>query len=286
MGANFLIISGINTEKIEKKHTKERALKSEVATDLTLDFPIDDEFTSNENYCKLHLGDYFNGPIEKLLSLVKEAKIDIEDIFVSEVTAQYILYIEEIKKIDMEQASEFLEMAAWLLEIKSKSLLPKPKEEDDEDDPKKLFFQKIEEYKLYKAACLKMKLQEAINIHFREPDSTVGDPRFVLKDMTKDGLMKALQKMFIKLESKPFTNKERNITMDRFTVSDKIGHIKDILMFREVLTFDDLFTEDYTKSEIITTFQALLELLTRQFVSCEQKEVFGEIIITRKPVEE
>ncbi len=226
--------------------------------------------------------DQFEGPLDLLLHLIKAAKIQIKDIFVSQITEQYMEYINDLKEVDLENASEFIEMAAWLLEIKSKSLLPKPQEEiPEEEDSEKQLIQRLEEYKLYKEACQKMKEQETVGIHFRAPDASVGEPRFVLKDMTMEGLMKALQKMFLKMEKRAITHKERRITLDRFTVAEKMSHIKDFMLLRDTATFDELFEDDYSKSEIITTFQALLELLKLQFVKAEQKEVFGEILIKK-----
>lgn len=235
----------------------------------------------NESSYKIKL-ETFEGPLDLLLHLIKQAKIQIQDIFVSQITEQYISYIEEIKELDLDNASEFIEMAAWLIEIKSKSLLPKPKEEPpDEEDAQKQLIQRLEEYKLYKEACQKMKEQETVGVFFRPPDSSVGEPRFILKDMTMDGLMKALQKMFLKMEKRNITHKERHITLDRFTVAEKISHIKDFMLMRDTAKFDELFDADYSKSEIITTFQALLELLKMQFVTAEQHEIFGEILLRK-----
>ena len=225
----------------------------------------------------------FEGPLDLLLHLIKTAKIKIEDIFVSEITEQYLGYMDQIPDLDLDSASEFIEMAAWLLEIKSRSLLPKPQEEqEEEEDPKKALIQRLKEYQLYKEACAKMKEQETVGLHFRAPDASLAEPRFALKDMNMDGLMQALQKMFLKLEKRNITRRERHITLDRFTVAEKILHIMDFMKFRESATFDELFEDDYTKSEIITTFQALLELLKNQYLRAEQKEVFGEIRIWKK----
>lgn len=225
--------------------------------------------------------DKFEGPLDALLNMIKSAKIRIEDIFVSDITEQFIGMCEEFKKMDLERASEFIEMAAWLLEIKSKSLLPKPKEEIEENDPKRELIQKLQEYQLYKEASQKMKEQETVGIHYRNPSDIVGEARFVLKDMTMDGLMKALQKLFLRLDEKSIVKKERKIMLDRFSVSDKISHIKDLMLYKEHARFDELFDEDYTKSEIITTFQALLELLKMQYIKAEQAEIFGEILLHR-----
>ena len=246
-----------------------------------VDTQLPPDETYDENSYKVKL-DRFEGPLDLLLHLIKAAKIEIKDIFVSQITEQYMEYIEQIKEVDLENASEFIEMAAWLIEIKSKSLLPKPKEEvPEEEDSEKQLIRRLEEYKLYKEASQKMKEQETVGIHFRAPDQSVGEPRFMLKDMTMDGLMKALQKMFLKMEKRNITQKERHIVLDRFTVAEKMSHIKDFMLFRKTARFDELFDDDYSKSEIITTFQALLELLKLQFVRAEQHEVFGEILLTK-----
>lgn len=248
-------------------------------TTVQSDLPAGEEYDESSYKVKL---EQFEGPLDLLLHLIKVAKIEIKDIFVSQITEQYMEYINELKEVDLENASEFIEMAAWLIEIKSKSLLPKPKEEiPEEEDSEKQLIQRLEEYKLYKEASLKMKEQETVGMHFRAPDASVGEPRFMLKDMTMDGLMKALQKMFLKMEKRNITHKERRITLDRFTVTEKMSHIKDFMLLRETARFDELFEADYSKSEIITTFQALLELLKLQFVRAEQKEVFGEILLTK-----
>ncbi len=225
--------------------------------------------------------DSFEGPIDLLLHLVKAAKIRIEDIFVSAITEQYMKYMEQIDSVDLEKASDFIEVAAILLEIKSKSILPNEQEEDDENSAKRELIQRIEEYKLYKEACEKMKEKETVGAFYKDPDASVGDSRIILKDMNMDGLVKALQKLFLKMEQRALTAPQRKITLDRFTVAEKITHIKDALTVKDETSFFELFEADYTKSEIITTFQALLELLKMQFMHAEQKEIFGDIILKR-----
>ena len=116
----------------------------------------------------------FEGPLDLLLHLIRKAKIPIEEIFISKITEQYIGYMEQLKEVDLDRASEFIEMAALLLEIKSKSLLPKPPvEEEDPEDAKRELIQRIKEYKLYKDACKKMKELETVDILYREPDPSV-----------------------------------------------------------------------------------------------------------------
>ena len=116
--------------------------------------------------------DNFEGPLDLLLHLIKEAKIEIKDIFVSQVTDQYLQYIASMDVIDVEKASEYLSMAATLVEIKSKALLPKPEEFlDDIEDPEQALIRQIEEYKLFKETSEKLKQQENVNRFYKEPDS-------------------------------------------------------------------------------------------------------------------
>ncbi len=243
------------------------------------------EINSEEEYSssyRVKLAD-FEGPLDLLLELVKKNKLDIATLKVAMITEQYMEYMKEIDTIDLDKASEFIEMAALLLEIKSKALLPKLEEiaEDDEEDSEESLRRRLEEYKLYKEAGEKMKEKETVNILYRAPDPTVGKPKLVLKDMTKLGLMEALKKLFVKMEQRALVNQNRQIKLDRFTVADKIREIADFITMRETASFFELFEDDYTKSEIITTFQALLELIKNQVLTAEQKEIFGDIILTK-----
>ena len=230
---------------------------------------------------EVHL-ENFDGPLDLLWFLIRRSKIDISEIFVSEITEQYLATMSQVENLDMERASEFIEVAACLIEIKSKALLPRPQEiPDSEDDPEKTLIRRLEEYRIYKEASLKIKEIETTGMHYRDPDSSVGKPRLVLNDMTMEGLVEALKKMFVKLEIKAQENQQRNIKKDRFTVADKIAQIRDYYADAETITFTDLFDDDYNKSEIITTFQAMLELLKGQFFRAEQNQVFGEILLHR-----
>lgn len=229
----------------------------------------------------------YDGPLDLLLDLVKRAKIRIEDIFISDITEQYLAAMEQLDELDMDEAADFIEVAATLLEIKSRALLPRPEVvESPEDDPKTELINRIEEYKIYKEAAEKMREQEIINMHYRAPDDSVGQPRLVLKDTTTEGLVKALRKMFEKIGTRQQVLKTRKINLDTYTVADKIEFIKKTVNERGTVTFDELFDEDFTIEEIVTTFMALLELLKNQVVRAEQKEIFDTITITKRGVGE
>ena len=225
----------------------------------------------------------FEGPLDLLLHLIKRAKIQIREIFVSEITSQYLEYLAEISTVDLESAAEFMAMASYLIEIKAKSLLPKPEvlNDPDEDDGSDLI-RRLEEYDLFKKASEKMKETETVKLHFRAPDPTVGDERIALKDMNMEGLFRALQKIYSRIEKRSLSMTEREIVRDPFTVAEKIELIENLLASKRKVKFDELFDENSTKTEIITTFQALLELMKLQFLEVTQEETFGEILLTIK----
>lgn len=224
----------------------------------------------------------FDGPLDLLWFLIRRSKIDVNDIFVSQITEQYLQSISNIESLDLEKASDFIEVAACLIEIKSKAMLPKPSAPlEDEDSPEKELIRRLEEYRIYKEASVKMKEQETIGMHYRAPDNSVGTPRLVLSDMNISGLVKALQKLFGKIEQKAQENQLRNIRKDRFTVAEKMNQIMEVFALNDEVKFYDLFDNDYNKSEIITTFQAMLELLKNQFFTAEQEHPFAEIILHR-----
>ncbi len=238
-------------------------------------------FIEDEDAYRFVLSD-FEGPLDTLLFLIRKSKMSIEDVKISEITEQYLELMKGIDKVDLDKASEFVSMAALLLEIKSKSLLPKPPEpEPAAVDEEKALKTQLLLYSMYKEAAEKMKKTETEDIYYRAPDPSVGMPRLQLKDMTKDGLMEALRKMFVKLEQKAALNKERHIVMDRFTVAEMVDMIKDKVERQKETSFFSLFGDDYTKSEIITTFQALLELIKMQFLTAKQDALFDDITLCK-----
>ena len=240
-----------------------------------------DKDVYNPDSYEVHL-ENFDGPLDLLWFLIRRSKIDINEIFLSEITEQYLASMSQIETLDLERASEFIEVAACLIEIKSKALLPRPPViEDPMDDPEKTLIRRLEEYRLFKEASKQIKEIETTGQHYRNPDPSVGKPRLVLADMTMDGLVNALKKMFLKLEMKAQANQERSLVKDRFTVAEKVSQIREVFHEADTVKFTDLFDEDYNKSEIITTFQAMLELLKGQYFKAEQHEVFGEILLHR-----
>jgi len=260
------------------KKTLETTVTQPTQEDLTM---LEDEHTNGYTVVL----DEYTGPLDLLLTLVKSAKIRIEDIFVSKVTNQYLEFMSQIGTVDMDRATEFLSVAAVLLEIKSKSLLPKVLEIEEEDESKKELIRKLEEYKLIKEASQKLKDREIVGAYERATSIEVGETMTVLKDMTATRLANAINEIFLRRSKRAITPISRRIVRDKFTVEDKINSIKSVLSIKSKCYFDELFEDSFDKSEVITTFQALLELLKNQEISVLQNETYGKIQIMTRTTE-
>ena len=144
----------------------------------------------------------FEGPLDLLLHLISRAKVNIRDIFVSEITEQYLQSIEDLSGLDMDAASEFLQMAATLLEIKSRALLPKPPKTEDEEDPQEVLMRRLEEYKRIKEAgkTLRIYEAEAQEMVTRLPLEMVTEARIELSQMSLESLQAAFLNVLLRAE--------------------------------------------------------------------------------------
>ena len=231
--------------------------------------------------------DVFEGPLDLLLHLIKDAKLDIQTIKLSEITGQYLEYINSMDLLNLENASDFLEVAATLIEIKSKKVLPREEEEIvDEEDPETLLKRRLEEYKLFKDASEALKEIENVNKMYKEPSKQAGEYRIILKQMNIQNLIKAFSTLLIKTQESSIEHNEKTIERDRFTVEEKIFEIKSLLINCDKVSFNALVGEDFTRGEIITLFLALLELLKRQVITVEQLETYGDIEIVKNELGE
>lgn len=233
--------------------------------------------------------DNFEGPLDLLLYLIKQEKIEIKDIFVSQVTEQFLSYMKGLPYLDMEKASEYLNIAATIIDIKARSLVPPPDDGFDDDwqddyDPERELIQALEEYRMIKEKTEKLKEMETIGYYFKEPDKDVSNVQVKYKDFTLDGLLSAFAKLMLKRESlKDEMGHTREIPKDPFTVKDKIQLIREKIKTDDKILFEDLFNEETTIPEVVATFQALLELLKHQFLIVSQDEVFSTITIEKNP---
>lgn len=233
----------------------------------------------------------FEGPLDLLLHLIKQEEIEIKDIFVSQVTEQFLTYMKALPYLDMEKASDYLNIAATIIDIKARSLVPPPDDDfgddyyPDDDDPKMGLIQALEEYRMIKEEANKLKEMETVGYFFKEPDKGIGKTQVKYKDFTLDGLVQAFAKLMLKRENATSGKggSTHSIPKDPYTVKDKIVSIRKTVKEREKVFFDELFEQDAPKTEIVTTFQALLELLKHQFLRVSQDEIFSTITIEANP---
>lgn len=230
----------------------------------------------------------FEGPLDLLLHLIKQSKMEIENVELSKITEQYLEIMNNLPEVDLEKASEFIEVAATLIEIKSKALLPKLIEEDevDEEDPEALLLQRLQEYKLFKETSEKLKIAENVDRFYKAPEEEASKYRIVLKDMSLDLLLNAFTGLLTKATKIETENEPKQIEKEKFTVTQKIASIKDALIVKEKIMFSQLFRESISRDEIITTFMALLELLKLQEIRCVQLDAFNDIEIVAREKEE
>lgn len=228
----------------------------------------------------------FEGPLDLLLYLVNREEIEIKDIFVSQVTEQFLDYMRGLPYLDVDKVSEYLNIAATLIKIKAQALVPNLQEDPELDaeieDDKAELIRALEEYKLIKEETKKLKELETIGFYFKEPDKDVGETRtiFTMENLTLDGLISAYSTLLLKREEALKEDEVREIPRDSFTVEQKISYVLERLEAEQEVKFEQLFTRDYTKPEIVTTFQAILELLKYQFLHIRQECAFGEITIS------
>jgi segregation and condensation protein A len=229
----------------------------------------------------------FEGPLDLLLHLIEKAQMDIYDIPIAMITEQYLEYIRDMQQFDMEIASEFLVMAATLLQIKSRMLLPKPPKisevEEETDlalDPRQELVQRLIEYKQFKHAAeiLASQQQRQLKIYSKPPlKGPWNDQPFPLEGLSIDDLISAFAVMLQGQEELPAL-----IEREEYTVQDKMQEIlRRINRLAEGLPFSKLFYSNATRSERIVYFLALLELMRLRMIKVRQLNPFGEIILLK-----
>ena len=229
----------------------------------------------------------FEGPLDLLLKLIDKNKIDIYDIPISKLTDDYLYYIKHSNTIDMEEMSHFIVMATTLLEIKSKLLLPKEKDEqtDEEIDPREELVKMIAE-KLYNTEVF------ADKVIFKNADKNIIDSIKIKIEPTVDEMLegitlKDLYNVFEEvlkrkeLRTDKIRSSFKSVTKALYNINDKINYIKDLIILNSKISFNKIFEESSSKEEVVVTFLAVLELIKTKDIKVIQQDIFDEIIITQ-----
>lgn len=237
----------------------------------------------------------FEGPLDLLLHLISKDEVDIYDIPIVSITHQYLEIIKDIDQMDMDFATEFILMAATLLEIKSKMLLPEKQEMDQfdyvVDDPRQELVKRLVEYKKFKDMANLLREKEGIldEVIFREQDDLSvyvrNVPTEILnQSMDQSLLIEAMKRLVQKMNRFDEARQKyfKGIKRDLFTVEDKISRVRGRLEFEDSFEFNMLFDEYITKEEVVVTFLALLELLKLKEINITQEALFGEIYIQKR----
>jgi segregation and condensation protein A len=235
--------------------------------------------------------DAFEGPLDLLLHLINRLEIDIYDIPVAEITEQYLLYIQTMNELQLDVASEFLVMAATLLAIKSKMLLPKHEEVLDdesemvyEDDPRDELVERLIEYRKYKEAAHDLKnLEEERGLMYTKPPSDLSDftkesnPVETELNVSLYDMLAAFQKLLRRKKlQRPMATK---IARQEISIERRMTEIlTELHQLKGRKNFNDLFPSP-AKEHIVVTFLAILELIKRKAIDVEQKENFGDIFV-------
>jgi segregation and condensation protein A len=226
--------------------------------------------------------DIFEGPLDLLLYLIKRDDVNIYDIPIAKITEQYLQYLELMRLLDLDIASEFLVMAATLLEIKSKMLLPKAEQlvEAEEFDPRLDLVNRLLEYQKYKQVADELRKRESVyrEIFARPGEALPPEPDNELYfEASLFDLISAFTKALKEVPKEVFYE----IIKDEFTIEQKIHDILRLLLNTAHVSLEDLFTKAKNKLEIVATFLAILELIRLQEIIVQQKGLFGEIFVKR-----
>ncbi len=230
--------------------------------------------------------DNFEGPLDLLIYLIEKNKMKIDEINITEITDQYIEYLNEMEKLDLEIASEFLVMASTLLYLKSKNLLPKQETEEEELTEEELI-RKIIEYKKYKEISKKLK-ENYLNYSKRiyKEQEKIELPKRKLQEEYKKDLIPNLYKQIIEKTSVRLNKNAKNIEkialVENYTVASKVKEMFRVLIKQKRFIFNKMFSiNKHNKQEVVTAFSGLLELSRRDKVKTNQEELFGDILVEK-----
>lgn len=232
--------------------------------------------------------DVFEGPFDLLVYLIEHARMSVYDIQISEITTQYLRHIEEMKRNDIAVTQDFMVLAAELIEIKSRMLLPQPEPSEDgsePEDPRSSLVQRILEYKQFKALAgelsareeamqhVHIKPQEDLSVYEDEPDE-------VLKASQEQFAAAFRAFLFRRQKLDEMKRTYERIERQRMSLENRITQIRDMLVKKRRMLFSGMLGKDKSSYNQVVTFMALLEMMKSKSVRAEQKKLFGDITVS------
>lgn len=283
-------------EELKKEHLIMSDVQGEIASTGHYDFEdnvvegyenvtfykTDEDFiTGRKNY--VFFLSHFDGPLDLLLFMLKNKKLDIDELFVSDITKQYLEIISKVEKFDeaeLAYAGEFLTTASELIYIKSVHILPTEDDASIEaEEAQKSIIDRLKEYEMFKSMSQRIKELETTNRFYREPVYTDEDYRLSIKNFSMDKLLDAYARLIDRLNRREADIEPKKVMKERFSVSNRISYIAQRIFSEKKLDLFSLFDEDFTRLEIVNTFLALLELVKRQVIKTTQDDTFGDIYL-------
>lgn len=245
-------------------------------------YKTDEDFiTGRKNY--VFFLSHFDGPLDLLLFMLKNKKLDIDELFVSDITKQYLEIISKVEKFDeaeLAYAGEFLTTASELIYIKSVHILPTEDDASIEaEEAQKSIIDRLKEYEMFKTMSQRIKELETTNRFYREPVYTDEDYRLSIKNFSMDKLLDAYARLIDRLNRREADIEPKKVMKERFSVSNRISYIAQRIFSEKKLDLFSLFDEDFTRLEIVNTFLALLELVKRQVIKTTQDDTFDDIYL-------
>jgi len=231
------------------------------------------------NELDVHL-DIFEGPIDLLMYLIRKNNLDIYDIPISQITREYLGYLDVMKSLNLEVAGEFLVMASTLMQIKSKMLLPskaEPGEEGEGPDPRGKLIAMLEDYQRYKQASkiLETGFARCRDVFYRGSPVFSNDEKFL--ELEFFTLLEAVKRAFERVDD------SKEVQAETFPIESRVEKILDMLKSREWIVLDDVFVSETRRLGVITCFMALLELIKQRKIVVAQDEAYSEVRIYRAP---
>ena len=229
----------------------------------------------------------YEGPLDLLYDLVTKHKIDIKDIAISEITKQYLDYLDAMEAMDMEITSDFITMASKLVEIKSRYLLYLQREDEDEEDPRIKLVERLKKYKKYKQISkeLKEKADEEHERFFRKKEEIIIEDELSLEDVSIAKMMELLPKLLKNIDKKE--EEQKNEVLDKLvnrkiiSVEEKIVSLRKTLETKSKISFLDTVDQG-NRSDIIASFLCVLELIKEKEIIVTQDDFFDDIIIVKR----